>query len=653
MLLQVIRYTGLLACAGALPSACVTPRPMPTPLIPRAVLFGNPVKAGPVLSPDGKQLAYVAPLNGVMNIWVRTLGEGNDHAVTSDTQRGIYGFQWQYDNRHLLFGQDQDGDENWRLYQVDTATGERKTLVPWAGVRSGVLAQSRLHPNEALIEHNRRDSRYMDVFRVNLTTGAMTTDTLNPGDVSGWIVDNDLTVRGAMITLPDAGNEIRLRERAGEAFRPWQRWGPDDANGGIVSFLEDNQKVLLNSSVGVNTMRLLVVDLATSRAQPLAANPRVDVGAVLLEPTTRRPLAVQFFAVRREWVLLDQRLRADFDYLKTVHAGDVNITNQSLDNRRWIVQYVTDDGPQFYYLYDREARQATLLFADRPELERYTLAKMQPVAFTARDGMELNGYLTLPVGFSAMRGARPPLILEVHGGPWARDAWGYNPSTQWLANRGYAVLKINFRGSTGFGKNYLNAGDREWGAKMLDDLIDGKRWALAQGYGDAQRVGIMGGSYGGYATLAALAFTPGEFACGVSVVGPSNLITLLNTIPPYWETERAVFARRVGRLDEETFLKARSPLFSADRIRAALLIAQGANDPRVKQAESDQIVRAIRARGGEVEYLLFGNEGHGFMRPENRIKYYETAEQFLAKHLGGRVEPPVPGLTTKSNGQFK
>jgi dipeptidyl aminopeptidase/acylaminoacyl peptidase len=346
---------------------------------------------------------------------------------------------------------------------------------------------------------------------------------------------------------------------------------------------------------------------------------------------------VQFTRQRLEWQAIDSAVSADLRALQGVRDGDFTIDSRDRADRKWIVTYVVSDGPVAFYLYERPSRRATLLFVHRPALERYTLARMEPVAFAARDSLRLYGYLTLPPGKEPKR---LPLVMLVHGGPWGRDVWGYNPDVQWLANRGYAVLQVNYRGSTGYGKAHLNAGDREWAGKMHTDLLDAKAWAVEQGYADPERTCIYGGSYGGYATLVGLAFTPGEFACGVDLVGPSNLVTLIQTIPPYWASFKAVIDKRLGKLGkDDEFLRARSPLFRADSIRAPLMIVQGANDPRVKQAESDQIVAAMRKNGQTVKYIVFPDEGHGFARPENKLRFYAAAEPFFAEYLGGRVEP--------------
>ena len=607
-------------------------------LIPRSVLFGNPEKTNPQISPDGAKLAYLAPSDGVLNVWVRTLGQTDDRVVTRDTLRGIRAFFWQEDSAHLLYLQDTGGDENFHLYQTKIATEQTEDLTPFPGVRALPLALNPNIPGRMLVSLNRRDPRVFDVYSLDLTTRELTLDTENPGDVAGFSADNALEVRAAQVQLPDGSTEIRVPDGAG-GWRVFLTWGADETGGGVAGFSPDNSKMWVINSVGANAARLLEVDLTTAESAVVAEDPDFDVSGILRQPKTRALEAVQFTRARQEWTALDPALQADFAVLESVTDGDWSITSRDTADTRWVVSFVRDSGPTRFYLYVRAAKTATLLFSSQPALEPYTLAPMTPVTFPARDGLSLSGYLTLPVG---MEPAQLPLVLLVHGGPWARDVWGYSATVQMLANRGYAVLQINFRGSAGYGKAHLNAGDREWGAKMHTDLLDGKQWAIAEGYADPEKVAIMGGSYGGYATLAGLAFTPEEFKCGVDIVGPSNLLTLLQTIPPYWSTLVATFYKRMGKLDEVEFLKERSPLFSAGNITKPLLIAQGANDPRVKQAESDQIVAAMRERGLPVEYLVFADEGHGFARPENNRKFIAAAEAFLARYLGGRAEPPSP-----------
>jgi dipeptidyl aminopeptidase/acylaminoacyl peptidase len=369
----------------------------------------------------------------------------------------------------------------------------------------------------------------------------------------------------------------------------------------------------------------------------LAEDDTYDVGGALIHPTRHNIQAVSFNRDKVQWKVLDKDIVEDFKALHWVRPGEFSVASRDLADKTWLVSYTTDDAPTTYYTYDRASRQVKKLFSIQPKLEKLSLATMKPISFPSRDGLTLHGYLTTPVGLEPRN---LPTVLLVHGGPWGRDAWGFNAEVQWLANRGYAVLQVNFRGSAGYGKKFLNAGNREWAGKMHDDLLDAVEWAKQQGIADPKKIAIMGGSYGGYATLVGLTFTPDIFACGVDIVGPSNIVSLLKTIPPYWGPMKAMFSKRVGDVaKEEEFLKGRSPLFRVDKIKAPLLIGQGANDPRVNQAESDQIVAALRKAGKTVEYVVYTDEGHGFARPENRLHFFALAEQFLAKHLGGRCEP--------------
>jgi dipeptidyl aminopeptidase/acylaminoacyl peptidase len=412
-------------------------------------------------------------------------------------------------------------------------------------------------------------------------------------------------------------------------------WGPDETFGGVFGFTPDNQKVWIATSVGANAARLLEVDLESGAQSVIAADPQFDISGMEQEPKTNRLQVARFVKQRVSYEFIDPGIKADYERLQQAHPGDVVRLSRSLDDTKWVVTYSRDDGPTTWFLYDRPAKTVSLLFSARPDLEKYQLSSMTPIEYTARDGMTIFGYLTVPAG---MKAERLPMVLLVHGGPWHRDVWGYNPWAQWLSNRGYAVLQPNFRGSTGYGKQYINAGDRQWAGTMHTDLLDAKNWAVEQGIADPNKVCIMGGSYGGYATLAALAFSPEAFSCGVDIVGPSNLNTLLATIPPYWSTMVAALHKRMG--DKEEFLNSQSPFFKAQEMKAPLLIGQGANDPRVKKAESDQIAAAIRANGQPVEYYCFPDEGHGFVRPENDMAFNAAVERFLAKYLGGRAEPP-------------
>ena len=623
------------APASAGSSAASTAAAAVTPLIPRSVLFGNPERSSPEISPDGMMLAYLAPDQGVLNVWVRTLGKSDDRVITEDRKRGIRNLAWEYDSKNILYTQDQNGDENWRVYQTSVATKKTRDLTPYDKVRADIVGLEPTHPDTVLVQLNKRDPKVFDVYRVNLNSGEMKLDTENPGDVAGWQQDHDLQVRAAQVTTDDGGTVIRVRDDAKSPWRDLIKWGAEETLGGPQGFSPDNKSLLVITSVDANAARLLSIDVATGKRTVLAEDPQFDVSFVVSHPKTGKLEAVVFLRERRDFVLLDKSLQADFEAIRAIRPADVSNISRNLADDRWIVTLEGDDAPVYYYLYERATKKATLLFSNRPALEQYRLAKVKPFEYKARDGMTIYGYLTTPTGIEA-KGL--PMVVFPHGGPWGRDLWGYDPYAQWLANRGYAVFQINFRGSTGYGKEYVNAGDRQWAGTMHTDLLDAKDWAVKQGIADAARVCIMGGSYGGYATLAGVSYTPDAFACGVDIVGPSNLNTLLKTIPPYWSTLLAVFHKRMGQ--DEEFLKSQSPLFRADQIKAPLLIGQGANDPRVNKAESDQIVAAMRKNEKPVEYYVFPDEGHGFARPENRMAFNAASEKFLAQYLGGRFEPP-------------
>jgi dipeptidyl aminopeptidase/acylaminoacyl peptidase len=605
-------------------------------LIPRGVLFGNPERSSPEISPDGTMLAYLAPDQGVLNVWVRTLGKTDDRVITNDRKRGIRNFIWQQDSTSILYGQDQGGDENWRIYQTNVASKQTKDLTPFEKSRADILSFDPDHPDTILIQSNKRDPKVFDVYRVDLKTGEMKLDTQNPGDVQGWQADHNMDVRAAQVTTDDGGTVIRVRDDVKSQWRELIKWGPEETLGNVVNFTPDNNALWIITSLDANAARLISVDIATGKRTVIAEDPQFDASFTVEQPKNHKLQAVVFLRERRDFQILDKGIQADFDALHKVRDADISNISRDMNDDKWIVTFEGDDSPVYYYLYDRASKKATMLFSNRPALEKYKLAKVQPIEYTARDGMKIYGYLTTPAGVEAKN---LPMVVFPHGGPWGRDLWGYDPYAQWLANRGYAVLQPNFRASTGYGKQYLNAGDRQWAGTMHTDLLDGKDWVVAKGIADAKKVCIMGGSYGGYATLAGVAFSPDAFACGVDIVGPSNLNTLLKTIPPYWSTFLAIFHKRMGDNEEE--LKAQSPLFRADQIKVPLLIGQGANDPRVNKAESDQIVAAMRKNNKPVEYYVFPDEGHGFARPENRMAFNAASEVFLAKYLGGRSEPPT------------
>ncbi|MFG6095356.1 S9 family peptidase [Leptothoe sp. ISB3NOV94-8A] len=606
------------------------------PLIPRATLFGNPQRTSPRLSPDGKYLAYIAPdANNVLQVWLQEPG-GDDRQLTQDKKRGIRSYFWTYQENQLIYLQDADGDENFHLYLVDVTTSMVRDLTPFQGVKANPIELDPDFPDRALVSLNLKDRQKFDVYSINLTTGAVEFDTDNPGNIVSWTADHQFQIRAATAATPDGGSELLYRATADDAWESLRRWGPDD-EGGAVGFSKDGNTLYVVGTHDANAQRFIALDLAARTETVIAADPQYDISNIVTHPTEHTIQAVSVYKAKEEWTVLDEAIRGDFEALAQVRPGQFVISSRTTADDIWLVAYLTDDGPVYYYRYDRNRKDATYLFSNQPKLEDLALASMEPIEYQARDGLTIHGYLTLPVGIEAKN---LPTVLFVHGGPWVRDMWGLNPPVQWLANRGYAVLQVNFRGSNGYGKDFLNAGNRQWGKTMHDDLIDAVDWLFNQGIADRTKVAIMGGSYGGYATLAGLTFTPDVFACGVDIVGPSNLITLIRSVPPYWQPMMAMFAHRVGDIEtEEEMLKERSPLFFVDRIEKPLLIGQGANDPRVKEAESEQIVEAMHRAGKPVEYVLYTDEGHGFARPENRLHFYGIVEAFLAKYIGGRAEP--------------
>ncbi len=616
-------------------------------LIPKEVLFGNPVIAHVRLSPDGKLLAYLAPVDNVLNIWVKTIGTEDDRLVTKDKDRGIHYYYWAQDSRHILYAQDIGGNENWRLYAVDLETSEIKDLTPFEDMQVRMVETNKHFPNELIFSMNKENPKAHDVYHLDLTSGELNMIAKNPGDVIDWILDAHFTVRGAMIAKPDGGFDFMVRDSE-EA--DWKRLVTWDAENSMTSapsfrsaptvFSKDGEYIYLMDSREVNAGRMVKMEIATGNIEVLAEDPQYDVtDDVLVHPDQYEIQAVAFEKAHREWIVLDKSIEDDFATIADLEHADFSILSRDNSDDTWLVCFEKDNGPVSYYIFDRKTKQGTYLFNQKPELDKYTLAPMEPISFTSRDGLTIHGYITYPVDKERKK---LPMVLDVHGGPWGRNSWEFDPEAQWFANRGYACLQVNFRGSTGYGKDFLNAGDKEWGGKTHDDLVDAVNWAIEKGVADPKKIAIFGGSYGGYAALVGATFTPDLFCCAIDICGPSNLITFIKAIPSWFSTLLATIHKRVGNPDtEEEFLKSRSPLFKADQIKIPILIVQGANDPRVKQTESEQIVEAMKKKGIEYEYMLFPDEGHGLVKPENRLKFYAAAEKFLAKHLGGRSEEPL------------
>ncbi len=659
--------SALLALFAALPliapPAAVCDPDVHVPLIPRDVLFGNPERASVRLSHDGQHISFLAPDEGVLNVWIaRVDAPDAPTPLTKDRGRGVRSYFWAYDNEHVLYLQDTGGDENYQLFATSIKTGETRELtsnepitdengLPLTDPSTGSALRPRVRvehlsfrsPESIVVGLNNRDPRYHDLHSINITTGEGTLVLQNDG-FSGFTFDLDGNVRLASRAKSDGGTEVLRRVDSG--WEPYLEIGLEDVlTTRVVGFDRSGRVLHTLDSTGRDTAALIATDVVTGESREIASNERADISGVMLHP---RSLAVQASSstyLRRVWTVHDDDISEDFSYLRSIADGDISVLSRSLDDELWAVAYLRDNGPTEYYLYSRSNKRATRLFSSRPALEGLPLARMHAGVIQSRDGLGLPTYHSLPVWTDPSESGRPeqPLstVLLVHGGPWARDNWGFNALHQWLTNRGHAVVSVNFRGSTGFGKSFLNAGNLQWAGKMHDDLIDTVDWAIAEGIADPDRVAIMGGSYGGYAALTGLTFTPDRFAAGVSIVGPSNLVTLMDSIPAYWTSFRDQLRKRVGDIDTpegRIMLRSRSPLTHVDEIKRPLLIGQGANDPRVKQAESDQIVDAMNQRGIPVTYALFPDEGHGFARPENRLAFYAIAEAFLAQHLGGAYE---------------
>jgi dipeptidyl aminopeptidase/acylaminoacyl peptidase len=630
------------------------------PLIAGEVLFGPARRLSPALSPDGRRLAWLAPHGGVANVWVGDLETPKDgYPLTADGDRGVHAFCWAADGSRVLYVQDEAG-ENWRLCDVHLATGRRRVLTP-AGAQAHLMKVSGAFPDRVLVALNADRPDRHAVYQLDLSTGELRKVFDNPGFIGlvadegvgvrvGLVADEQLRVRAGLAPAADGGVTIMVRD--GDGDRDGGPWRPlvavdyaDARSTRPLCFDADGTRLLCLTSHGAHTAQLVWFDVASGTRTVVAADPSYDVAAVDLAPGTNAPRLAYVQRERADPVVLDPAIAHDVAVLGGL-GGDVRLLGGDDTDRIWLVCTVHDDRPIRYHVYFRDTAEVRFLFSQLPDLDRYTLAGTQPLRTRSRDGLTLHGYLTFPPG----ERRDLPAVLLVHGGPWRRDRWGFDPQVQWLANRGYLVIQVNYRGSTGYGRDFFTAGDRQWGAGMHNDLLDTVAAVVEQGFADPGRVAIMGASYGGYAALVAAAFTPEVFCCAVAQSAPANLTTLLTSFPPHWTAEMAQVYRRVGDpATEADLLWSRSPLSRVDDIRIPVLVAHGANDPRVPQADAEQIIAALHRRGVPHTYLPYPDEGHGLVKPANRRHFYAAVERFLATHCGGRAEPTSSADSTAAD----
>lgn len=620
----------LLSLTGMAGAVNVERRP---PLLPLEDFFRNADTAAYAISPDGSRLAFVKPWERRMNVYVRDLGTGTERRVTSARERDIASFFWKGSDR-IVYVQDSGGDENYHIYITDVAGGQARDLTPFEKVQAHVVDDLEEDPAHMLIEMNRRNPEVFDVFRCELASGDLTQIAENPGNITGWMTDHDGRLRAAMET-DGVNNTLLYRGTEEEPFRPLITTDFKETFVPLM-FAYDNKLLYVASNLSRDKEAIYTFDPEANKTLDLVfEHPEVDVEHLLHSKKRRTITGVTYVTDKAHYHFFDENRAKLQNALEAFFPNDeVAVTDMDDDERRVIVRTYGDRTPGAYYLYDRRDNSISKLAEITPWLQEGQMAPMAPITFQARDGAELHGYLTLPLGEESRD---LPLVVIPHGGPSARDVWGFDPEVQFLANRGAAVLQVNFRGSTGYGKDFWTAGFKQWGRRMQDDVTDGVLWAVNQGIADRERLAIYGGSYGGYAALAGATFTPDLYACAVSYVGPSNLFTLLESIPPYWEPFREMEYEEIGDpVKDEVLLRSVSPVFHAEQIRIPLLVAQGVNDPRVNKAESDQIVEAVRRAGKDVVYLVKDNEGHGFQNEENRFDFYRAMEGFFRKHLGLR-----------------
>lgn len=605
--------------------------------------FKNPKYGSFQISPDGKHYSYTAPWKNRMNIFVKPVDGGEAKRITDQTDRDISGYFWANDER-LVYLKDDKGDENFYLVAVDADGQNLKPLTREKGVRTDLIDDLEDDKDFVIVGLNKRNPQVFDPYRLNINTGELEMLAENPGNIVGWMTDHDGKLRVA-ITSDSVNTSLLFRPTEDAEFETVLTTNfKEELSPKFFTF--DNKKLYASSNLGRDKSAIVVFDPATGKEEKvLFENEDYDVGGLSYSKKDKKLIAASFTGVKVERHFFDEEYKEIFEKFKAKFPGmEVFITSSNDDEDQFVLRTMSDKSLGEYYLFDRNTGEISDIANPSPWIDEAVMASMHPIAYASRDGLNIEGYLTLPTGLTMDDAKELPVVVNPHGGPWARDTWGFNPEVQFLANRGYAVLQVNFRGSTGFGRKFWEASFRQWGRTMQDDITDGVNWLIDNGIADKNRVAIYGGSYGGYATLAGLTFTPDLYACGIDYVGVSNLFTFMGTIPPYWEPVKAMMYEMVGNPEDPKdaeMLKAASPVFHADKIVTPLFVAQGAQDPRVNKDESDQMVAAMKERGVDVEYLVKDNEGHGFRNEENRFEFYRVMEAFLDKHLKATVAGEV------------
>lgn len=604
-------------------------------LIPMRDFFRNPEKTAFTISPDGTHLAFMMPWNNRLNVHIQKIGSSDITRITSATERDIAGYFWANNNR-IVYIKDKGGDENFHLYGVNIDGTNDKDLTPFDGVRVEVIDELEDFPEEMIISMNKNNPEVFDVYRINISTGEMKQIVRNPGNITSWMTDHAGKLRVAM-TTDGVNSSLLYRETEESDFTEIVKTNFKETLAPLM-FTFDNKNLYTASNIGRDKIAIFEFDPRLKKEVKLIfEHNEVDVENLLSSKKRKVITGVTYTRAKREYTFWDDATKNDFTELQKQLPGyEIAVTGSNKDENKLLVRTYSDKTRGAYYYYESDTKKLLKLTDISPWLDENEMADMKPITYTSRDGLTINGYLTLPKGVEAKN---LPVVINPHGGPWARDNWGFNPEVQFLANRGYAVLQMNFRGSTGYGKDFWQKSFKQWGRTMQDDITDGVQWLIKEGIADPKRIGIYGGSYGGYATLAGMTFTPDLYACGVDYVGVSNLFTFMKSIPPYWKPYLDMIYEMVGHPEKDKeYLQSASPVFHVDKIKSPLFIAQGANDPRVVKSESDQMVEALKKRGIDVPYMVKDNEGHGFRNEENRFDFYNAMEEFFGKYLKGKVE---------------